>query len=42
MFSQHYQIIETLHENVSTVVYRARRLNTGEKVIVKMLKSSER
>lgn len=41
MFSQHYQIIETLHENVSTVVYRARRLNTGEKVIVKMLKSSE-
>ncbi len=41
MFSHNYQITDTLHENISTVVYRARRLSDGKYVIVKMLKPSE-
>ncbi|HLD23692.1 MAG TPA: protein kinase, partial [Sulfuricurvum sp.] len=39
MFSRHYQIIDTLHENISTVVYRALRLSDSKQVIVKMVKS---
>ncbi|WP_295055072.1 protein kinase [Sulfuricurvum sp.] len=41
MFSRHYQIIDTLHENISTVVYRARRTADAQTVIVKMLKPGE-
>lgn len=41
MFSRHYQIIDTLHENISTVVYRAHRTNEAKTVIVKMLKPGE-
>ena len=41
MFSRHYHIIDTLHENLSTVVYRASRTNDERNVIVKMLKPGE-
>ncbi|DAB38776.1 MAG: hypothetical protein A2023_02275 [Sulfuricurvum sp. GWF2_44_89] len=41
MLSHHYQIIDTLHENISTVVYRALRTSDGKRVIVKMLKPGE-
>lgn len=41
MFSRHYQIIDTLHENISTVVYRASRTSDAKAVIVKMLKPGE-
>lgn len=41
MFSRHYQIIDTLHENISTVVYRAQRTADAKRVIVKMLKPGE-
>ncbi|MDD2782261.1 protein kinase [Sulfuricurvum sp.] len=41
MLSREYQIIETLHENAATVVYRARRISDNINVIVKMLKASE-
>lgn len=35
-----YQIIDTLHENQSTFVYRALRLSDTQNVIIKMLKPS--
>lgn len=41
MFSRHYQIVDTLHENTSTVVHRAVRSNDGKSVIIKMLKPGE-
>ncbi|MDD5716893.1 MAG: protein kinase [Sulfuricurvum sp.] len=41
MLSKEYQIIETLHENATTVVYRARRISEQTNVIIKMLKPSE-
>jgi PAS domain S-box-containing protein len=41
VFSRHYQVIDTLHENISTVVYRARRTSDAKAVIVKMLKPGE-
>lgn len=41
MFSRHYQIIDTLHENITTVVYRAKRTSDAQAVIVKMLKPGE-
>ncbi|MBV5322194.1 MAG: protein kinase [Sulfuricurvum sp.] len=41
MFSRNYQIIDTLHENVSTVVYRALRTSDAQQVIIKMLKPGE-
>lgn len=41
MFSRHYQIIDTLHENISTVVHRAVRISDSKRVIVKMLKPGE-
>ena len=37
--SREYQIIETLHENSSTLVHRAVRLSDKKKVIIKVLKS---
>ncbi|MGA9045231.1 protein kinase domain-containing protein [Sulfuricurvum sp.] len=39
-FSSQYQIIDTLHENLTTVVYRATHLSTKQSVIIKMLKQS--
>ncbi|HEX5669939.1 MAG TPA: protein kinase, partial [Sulfuricurvum sp.] len=39
-FSSQYQIIDTLHENLTTVVYRATHLSTKQSVIIKMLKPS--
>ena len=41
MFSRHNNNIDTLHENISTVVYRAQRTSDDQKVIVKMLKPGE-
>lgn len=41
MFSRHYQIVDTLHENTSTVVHRATRSIDGKSVIIKMLKPGE-
>lgn len=41
MFSRHYHIIDTLHENISTVVYRATRASDAQAVIIKMLKPGE-
>ncbi len=38
VFSRHYQIIDILHDNITTVVYRARRSSDGHLVIVKMIK----
>ncbi|MFA6189653.1 MAG: protein kinase [Sulfuricurvum sp.] len=39
-FSSQYEIIDTLHENLGTVVYRACHLATKENAIIKMLKQS--
>ncbi len=41
MLSNQYQVIDTLHENVSTVVYRARKIGESQSVIVKMLRPGE-
>lgn len=41
-FSSQYQIVDTLHENLTTVVYRANHLATKQSVIIKMLKESAR
>lgn len=41
MLSKEYQIVETLHENDTTVVYRAKRIKDQTSVIIKMLKVSE-
>ncbi|MDD5203045.1 MAG: protein kinase, partial [Sulfurimonas sp.] len=41
MISKHYQLIDTLHENMHTVVYRAIRLSDKVPVVIKMLKQKE-
>ncbi|KIM10132.1 MAG: hypothetical protein KU37_11625 [Sulfuricurvum sp. PC08-66] len=41
MLSRHYELIDTLHENAFMVVTRARRLNDGQQVIIKRVKSHE-
>lgn len=41
MLNNHYNVIDTLHENVSTVVYRAQKTGSTESVIIKMLKPGE-
>lgn len=40
--SSHYQITDTLHENLTTVVYRAIHLSTKHPVIIKMLNPNAR